>query len=403
MRKAEIIKATFKTGDGIFRLIPNFVPRNFAKPGYRLRLHPDDYFAFGISRGAIKERWFSSIVRPLNGPETLIDEGLSYVSVSGNSKDKFLFKDACDILGKELIGEELYLKYGTWPIFAKFFDYGTPLYHHFHPNEEAASQVGMHGKPESYYFPKQLNNYLGELPVTYFGFDPIVSKEDVRQRLIDYDKRDIRITELSRAYRIELGTGWYTPTGVLHAPGSILTYEPQWNSDIASAYENVVSGEVFLRKHLNGICPEDKKNDVDYILSMLDWEKNVDPDYKRKYFRPPIECVDSDNCHIERWICYANPYISAKELTVMPRCTVTIHDNAAYGCVIIQGHGSFGVFNDAESATILKFGQLSGDEYFVSEDAAKNGVTISNASKWEPMVILKHFGPNNLDMPTTVK
>jgi len=75
-----------------------------------------------------------------------------------------------------------------------------------------------------------------------------------------------------------------------------------------------------------------------------------------------------------------------------------ISDNAAYGCIMIQGHGKFGVY-DAESAIMLRFGQASNDEYFVSENAAREGVTITNSSKFEPMVILKHFGPNNAYWP----
>jgi hypothetical protein len=37
---------------------------------------------------------------------------------------------------------------------------------------------------------------------------------------------------------------------------------------------------------------------------------------------------------------------------------------------------------------------LSADEFFVSHDAAKQGVRVCNASKYEPLVILKHFGPD---------
>ena len=44
------------------------------------------------------------------------------------------------------------------------------------------------------------------------------------------------------------------------------------------------------------------------------------------------------------------------------------------------------------------FGQLSADEYFVSEAASRAGITIRNDSRCEPMVILKHFGPNHLDI-----
>ena len=219
--------------------------------------------------------------------------------------------------------------------------------------------------------------------------------------MLNYKSGANRITELSRAYRIELSTGWYTPPGVVHAPGSVLTYEPQWNSDVNSVYENITADEVYPYEFLVENCPEDKKRDIDYVLSLMDWEKNIDPYYKRNYFRPPIPCVHSDDRHTEKWISYANDYIGAKELTVMPGQSVVVKDDAAYGCIIIQGHGKFGVY-DAEAAVMLRFGQLSADEYFVSEAAAKKGVAIANYSRWEPLVILKHFGPNQPDMPKAV-
>jgi hypothetical protein len=48
-------------------------------PGRRLRLHPDDLYAYGAHRGGINERWFSSTTNADNGPGTPWDEGLSYV------------------------------------------------------------------------------------------------------------------------------------------------------------------------------------------------------------------------------------------------------------------------------------------------------------------------------------
>jgi hypothetical protein len=398
MKNDESVKATFHQYGGVLRLIPNFLPRNFGKPGHRLRLHPDDYFALGMARGAIKERWLSSAIAALNGDKAPPDEGMSYVAPTSNIADKFLFKDACAILKAELIGDELYEKYGIWPMFAKFFDYATPLFHHLHLKNEDAALIGRLGKPEAYYFPWQYNNWPGEFPVTYFGFDSMVTPEDVKQRLLGYESRNTNITELSRAYRIELGTGWYTPPGVVHAPGSILTYEPQWNSDVNSIFENVVSGEVYDKEYLVGNCPDDKKDDIDYVMGLLDWDKNVDPDYRKTYFRPSIVC-DQDDRFVDKWVCYGNPYVGAKELTIWPGQTVTIKDKSAYGCVIIQGHGKFGAYDDAEAAIMLRFGQLSGDEYFVSEYAAEKGIVIQNCSNYEPMVILKHFGPNNPDMP----
>ena len=396
------IKQTFEQGGGIFCLMPVFVPRRFSRAGFRLRLHPDDYYALGTKRGSIKERWFSSVIPAMNGPLAPADEGMSYVlPFDGNTAGKFTLCEAVDVLGRDLVGDELMTRYGGWPMYSKFFDYEVPLFHHLHLGFDAAAAVRRLGKPEAYYFPPEMNNYAGTFPATYFGFDPDVSKEEVMERLMMYEKGDNRITELSRAYRIQLGTGWYTPPGVIHAPGSYLTYEPQWNSDVNSVYENIASGEVYDYDFLVENCPEDKKRNLEYVMSLLDWEKNVDPHYRKHYFRPPVACPNSDGRYAEKWVAYANDYIAAKELTVQPGQKVVVSDGAAYGCIIIQGHGRFGAY-DAEASVMLRFGQHSNDDFFVSEAAAKQGVVIENRSRFQPMVILKHFGPNHPDMPRTL-
>ena len=38
------------------------------------------------------------------------------------------------------------------------------------------------------------------------------------------------------------GTGWLIPPAVLHAPGSLVTYEPQWGSDVFGMYQSLVEG-----------------------------------------------------------------------------------------------------------------------------------------------------------------
>lgn len=388
------INAAFDKGQGVFRMVPNWVPRPFNEPGRRLRLHPDDYFALGTKRGAMKERWFSSVTVALNGPLAAPDEGMSYVACGTDIKDKVLFKDAIAELGAKVIGDELHKKYGTWPMYSKYFDYEKPLFHHLHLSDDNAKAVGRLGKPEAYYFPRQLNNHPGIFPVTYFGYDPDVTKDEVKKRLLMYESGDNRITELSRAHRLQLGTGWYIPPGVVHAPGSYLTYEPQWNSDVNSMQENVPSGEALDYDFLVNNLPKDKQRDIDAVMGLLDWEKNVDPHFRKRYFRPPVPIKTDNPGYEESWITYGNPYVNAKELSILPGQTVTVKDGAAYGCIIIQGHGKFGAYDDAECAVMLRFHQLSGDEYFVSEEAAKKGVVITNNSRWEPMVILKHFGPN---------
>ena len=130
-------------------------------------------------------------------------------------------------------------------------------------------------------------------------------------------------------------------------------------------------------------------------MAPMDWEANVDPHYRKKYFLPPIPIATGSTEWSEKWITYRNPYFGAKETTIEPGKTAVLRDPAAYGCIIIQGHGEFGAYDDAECAVTLRHNQLSGDEYFVSEKAAKAGVKAVNRSRHEPMVILRHFGPNS--------
>ena len=48
---------------------------------------------------------------------------------------------------------------------------------------------------------------------------------------------------------------------------------------------------------------------------------------------------------------------------------------------------------------MIRFGQMTEDEMFVSENAAREGVRVENRSESDPLVILKHFGPGNPDNP----
>ena len=394
MKDKTLRELYFQNGE-ILNLIPIFLPRRFGRAGHRLKLHPDDYYACGLERGTIKERWFSSVIVAQNGESAAADEGLSVVNqevIPG----KVYLKDFVEELGEELLGKRLWREYGTWPMYSKFFDYSGPLFHHLHLDFESALAVGKLGKPEAYYYPPQLNNYPGNFPHTYFGFTPSVTKAEVRERLAEWDKGDTRITELSQAFRIQLGTGWYTPPGVLHAPGSYLTYEPQWNSDVNSVFENVTDGEENPREMLVENCPQNKKFDPEYIMSLLDWEENVLPDYKSKYFRPPVIASRADG-YIEKWIAYGNPFIAAKELTVFPGCEAVIQDPTPYGLIAVQGNGTLNGHR-IETPILLRFGQKSQDEYFVGYGAASRGVRIVNTEKYDPLVLLKHF-PGYPDVP----
>jgi hypothetical protein len=104
---------------------------------------------------------------------------------------------------------------------------------------------------------------------------------------------------------------------------------------------------------------------------------------------------------MEKWVSYANEYFGAKELTVQPGQTAAIKDGVAYGLICVQGYGTLHKW-EIEAPTLLRFGRQSTDEFFVSESTAKAGVTLVNKSRVEPLVILKHFGPNHPEIPKTV-
>ncbi|MCL1830191.1 MAG: hypothetical protein FWG21_02045 [Oscillospiraceae bacterium] len=391
------IREIFKQGEGILHLTPTWVPRPFNEPGKRLRLHPDDYFALGMHRGSITERWFGSVTRADNGPDTGKYEAMSFVWDQDQS-EKILFMEFVQLLGQELVGEELQDRYGGWPTYAKFFDNNKPLFHHLHLTEHDAARIGRHGKPEAYYFPVQYNNHMGSFPYTFFGFDPSASKEEIVEALHNYTVRDTRITELSRAFRIQLGTGWYVPAGIIHAPGSVLTYEPQWNSDVNTIFENVTAGEVNDLRLLIGCTPEHEQNDMEAIFKQLNWQESTRPDFRSKYFRKPIPLQAKQPGLTEKWIVYANEWIAAKEMTIAPGTEILLTDNACYGAIVVQGYGQFGRFN-CEAPGLLRFDTISEDEFFVSEKAAKQGITVRNQSRVEPMVILQNFANNNPDVP----
>lgn len=388
----------FEQGEGILRLAPTWVPRSFCIPGKRLKLHPADLYAFGAHRGGIDERWLSSTTKADNGPLTTPDEGLSYV-VYGDAErpERILLKDLVEELGAQLVGEQIWNDYHAWPIYSKFFDNKGPLPHHLHQKEEHARLVGMESKPESYYFPIQLNNYGADFPYTFFGLEPGTTPEQVRHCLEIWNQGDNHITDLSRAYRLEVGTGWFVPAGVLHAPGSLCTYEPQWASDVFAMFQSLVNDVPIDWSLLVKNVPEDKQHDLDYLVSMVDWELNTLPNFREKFFRRPLPVKPEEEMreegYLEYWVSYGNPYFAAKELTVLPGRTVTIRDACAYGLIMLQGHGTLGVW-PIETPTLIRFGQLTYDEYFVSYPAARAGVKIHNPSKSDPIVMLKHFACN---------
>ncbi|HEU0138535.1 MAG TPA: hypothetical protein VFQ79_02445 [Bryobacteraceae bacterium] len=397
MSNESLIKDALCAADGIVRLAPCWVPRSFLMPGGRLKLDPRDLYALGAHRGGIDERWFSSTTRADNGPGTPDDEGLSYIALNGK---RVLLKEAIETRGDEFLGAGVMSKYGGWNLLCKFFDNLGPIPHHMHQKEEHAKKVGRNGKPEAYYFPPQYNFKDNNFPYTFMGLEPGTTRDDIRRCLERWNEGDNGILYHSKAYRLQPGTGWQIDAGILHAPGSLVTYEPQVNSDVFGMFQSMVEGRAVPWDLLVKDVPPEHHHDLDYILDMLDWEANVDPEFaKHRLFHPtPVkpEAEMLDAGYSEKWIVYSTPNYSAKELTVLPGRSVTIQDAAAYGLIVVQGWGSAGK-QDVETPSLIRYGEMTKDELFVSARTAEVGVTVTNRSSTENLVMLKHFGPGNPD------
>jgi hypothetical protein len=394
------IESALQANEGVFRLEPCWVPRSFMIPGRRLKLHPSDLYACGAHRGGINERWFSSTTNADNGPGTPSDEGLSYVRL--DSGQRLLLKEAIESAGGALLGDAVMAREKGWNLLCKFFDNMGAIPHHMHQSEEQARQLGRRGKPEAYYFPPQYNETDNDFPYTFMGLTPGTTKSQVRRCLEHWNRGDNGITFLSQAFRLEPGTGWQINPRILHAPGSLVTYEPQVNSDVFAMFQSEVDGRIVPWDLMVKDVPPQHHHDLDYLVEMLDWNANINPNFgadNRVFPRPVKPFAETESVGFrEQWVTYGSSWYSAKELTVLPSRAVTITDAAAYGVIVTQGYGTFGKHRIC-TPSMIRYGQMTEDELFVALSAATAGVRIENHSSADPLVMLKHFGPGNPENP----
>ena len=142
--------------------------------------------------------------------------------------------------------------------------------------------------------------------------------------------------------------------------------------------------------------PVEKHNDLQHLVDALDWEGNVNPDFKDSHYLEPIAVADTaQEGWVDRWIVYGRiageQLFTAKELTVDPGTRVKVQDGGAYGWITVQGEGRINNVK-LQTPAMIRFGAMTEDEVFVTAKAAKEGVTIENTGS-EPLVGLRYFGP----------
>jgi hypothetical protein len=232
----------------------------------------------------------------------------------------------------------------------------------------------------------------------------MTTRADVRRCLENWNRGDNGILDLSPAYRLQPGTGWLVGPAILHAPGSLCTFEPQWGSDVFAMFQSLVEGREVPWSLLVKDVPPDKQRDLDFITDLVDWEANLDPNFRANHYLEPIPVGDTQRAgYQDRWVVYGRvngrQYFTAKELTVEPGVTCTIKDKGAYGAITVEGRGRMNGL-PLSSPQVIRFGCLTDDEVFCTETAAGAGVKFENVSGQEPLVVLRYFGPEaNPDAP----
>lgn len=380
-------------GKGVLHLLQTWVHREFCNPGANLRLDPRDWYIHGPRKG-IDERWFASTM-PAKNTFSVPYEGLSFVL--GPDGKRFTLADAVRVRGPQLVGQTMWDEYKQWYVYSKFFDNRYALPFHSHMDDKGARRVCLNGKPESYYFPWHYNQHWSVEPITFIGLRPGTTKEDVRLCLELWGTQGYDIRFLSQAYLMEPGTGWLMPAGTLHAPAGVCTFEPQSWSDTFQMYQaRTTDGWLDRDVLLFRDVPDDKKGDFDYMVDLLDWETNLDPDFARKnHLLPVCDGVRSGPEVHRNWVVYGKiggkELFSAAETTLQPGCKVTLSDKGASGILFMTGHGSIGGHR-VEVPTMMRYYEIVWDEFFISARAA-NGVEIVNEGK-SPMVYLQYYGPD---------
>lgn len=400
-----------RTG-GIFRLAPTWVGRpGIIIPGRRIKLM-DLYMSQDV---AVNERWLASTTFADNGVYNKVcpeDHGLSYFVI----RDKrVMMRRAVEVCPELLLGSPQ----KTWDVLPKFFDNWDRIPNHLHPCQDHVRE-GLTGKPESYYFPVELNMNPNAYPSTPFGVDSSYSDEQILSYLRMYFRGDNRLTDLCNTINLVAGTGWFTPPCTLHAPGSLVTYELQVASDVTCIPESRVKDMVMPPDLVDRDIPvtvqkHGEEKVFEYILSMVKCKNSGNRDnFRAEYFRAPAMIREEDEGKQE-YVIYRtgkasvkkNPDLySAKHTKVASGQRFEMKESGAFGAIVLGGHGSLQVEGkepvQVESASIFPNRYaMGGDEFFVSAEGASK--LQAQCDSFEMLSFYQHFASDSNPEATSLE
>jgi hypothetical protein len=382
--KKETIERIVGQENGILRMEPAWVARDFLPPGKRLGLKESEYDVG--ERGYICERWLASVTLADNavGPE---DEGLSYIQSSAG--DRVTLKEAVDQQPALLMGSEYAKTHEGLGRLAKIFDYQTRLPYHLHQMQHHAQLVGRNSKDEAYHFLDGVE--LGAHPETFLGVHPYITEEKMQDMLLPYleDWDSDLILKHSRAYLNVAGEGFFIPSGVPHGPGTALTLELQEDSDVFAMLQALNAGQIISKELLfKDVRKEDReKYGERVILDQIDWDTSGDPYFYENHHLVPIPDEETRQPGaVEYWIYYNTPKFSGKKLILEPGKSFRSVDRGCYSVLVWRGSGEF-------DGRPVVAGDPRQDELFVTHDKAVESLEIKNTGS-EDLVLVKFFGPD---------
>lgn len=393
-------------GNGVIRLEPAWVARDFLPPGRRLGL-PEAAYDVG-DRGFICERWLGSTTRADNriGPA---DEGLSYLV--GESGQRLSLKAAVDADPGAVLGAAYAAAHpGGLGRLAKLFDYAARLPYHIHPPQRFASLVGQKSKDEAYHFPGGVD--MGAHPESFFGVHPWIAREGARDTLLPYlvDWDSDLILRHASAQLLVADEGYLIPSGVLHAPGTALTLELQEDSDVLAMFQALNAGKIISKDLLfKDVRDEDRRTHGErFPLGFVEWELNGDPYFYENHHLTP-QPVDGgsgsgsgggdggggggEHHGRESWIFYNTDKFSGKKLVVPPGGEFRSVERGVYTILVWSGSGTYAGHEVRGQDADL-------DELLITHEAAVAPLTVRNTGR-EDLIVYKFFGPDlNPDAPT---
>jgi len=386
-KKRELLEKALAEHNGILRCDPAWVARDFLPPGKRLGLSEEEYDVG--ERGYICERWIVSETKADNrvGPP---DEGLSYINI-GDGAEKLLLTEALEVGGDLILSAEYAATHGsTLGRLSKLYDFADRIPYHIHQMKDDAAKVGANPKEEAYYFPGGLD--MGAHPETFFGVHPWIveqnkQKEVLLPYLVDWDS-DL-ILQHAWAELLMPGDGFHIPAGILHAPGTALTFELQENSDVFAMLQAKVAGKIIPKDLLfKDVTDEDReKYGEAIILEQVNWELSGDRYfYEHRHLGQRLDEETEQEGGEEYWIFYNTPKFCGKRTLVEPGGTFTATESGVYSVLVWQGSGTF-------DGLPIKGGEFGLDELLVTHDRATKPHDIVNDGT-ETLELFRFFGPD---------